>query len=172
MKREKEIFLDEIREQIDRSQSFIIANYDRLSAEQAYQFRREVQKTGGYFEVVRKRMFVQAANRLGMDFDIAHLPGHIGLVLGSEDAIQAAKTVLDFNKKEGDLFQLLGGYVDGQRASKEEVEQLARLPGKDQMRAQLLSLFTAPMSGIVGLFDSLVSSVVRCVDQRCRKEGG
>jgi large subunit ribosomal protein L10 len=170
VKREKKIFLEEIRQQVGNSESFLIANYERLSAEQSHQFRQRLREVGGYFEVVRKRLFVKAAEDLGISFDVSDFPGHVGLVLGMDDTIQAAKVVKDFNKGKGEPLRFLGGYVDGERVSKADVERLSTLPGKDQMRAQLLSLLVGPMTQFVGVCDSLLSSVVRCVDQRCQKE--
>ncbi len=122
MKREKQLLLDEMEEQIKQSGPFIVTNYEKLSAPMVYNFRREVEAVGGYYEVVRKRMFMLAVKRLGIEFDSAALPGHVGLVLGAKDPIEAAKLVQKFNKKEGEFFTFLGGYVVGKKTSKEDVQ--------------------------------------------------
>jgi len=171
VKREKELFLAEMQEQIQQSDSFIIANYEKMTANQAYQFRREIEKAGGFFEVVRKRMLLRALKDMGIEFNAEQLPGHVGIIVGAQDPIAATQVVLKFNKQEGDFYTLLGGFVDNQKLSKEDVNVLAKLPGKDQMRAQLLSVLTAPMSNCVGIIDSLLSSLPRCVDARAQNMG-
>ena len=169
MKREKQLLLDEMEEQIKQSGPFIVTNYEKLSAPKVYEFRREVESLGGYYEVVRKRMFMLAAKRLGIEFDSAALPGHVGLVLGAKDPIEAAKIVQKFNKKEGDVFTFLGGYVEGQKTSKEDVQKLASLPSKEQLQSQILALMEAPMSNLVGIMDSLLAGVVRCVEGKLQQ---
>jgi len=171
VKQEKQIFLDEIEQQLKSSEAFIVTGYEKLSAPAVYAFRRKLEKLGGTYEVVRKRMFMKAAARLGLEFDTQELPGHIGIVLGMEDSIEAAKAVVEFNKGlEADSFTLLAGFVDGQKTSKQDMSKLAALPNKQQMRAQLLALLQAPMANVVGIMDTMLSGIVRCVDGRMQNE--
>ena len=166
MRREKLLLLEEIKDQLQDSGSFVVTRYQGLTGSVAYSFRREIAKTGGYFEVVSKRMLIQAANQLNISFDIQQLSGHIGLVLNASDPMVAVKTVVDFAKKNEKSVQLVGAYLDGTVTSEEEVNVLATLPTKDQLRAELLGLFMAPATGVVGAMNALLTGVVRCVDSR------
>jgi len=159
-------------EQIQKSGSFIIAQYQNLTGARAYDFRREIAKTGGYFEVVRKRMLIEAVRRAGIEFDPEQLPGHIGLILGAKDALEATKIAMKFSERNEESLQLVAGFVEGQKANKEDVQRLATLPGKDQMRAELLGLLCAPASGVLGAMESLLSGVVHCMDSRAKEAQG
>jgi large subunit ribosomal protein L10 len=170
VKREKQLLLEEMKGQIQRSGTFIIAQYQKLTGDRAYAFRRELEKVGGYFEVVRKRMLLQATRQMGIEFEADQLPGHIGLVLGAQDAIGTTKIVMKFSEDNDGSFQLIGGYVEGQKATRDDVKKLATLPGKEQMRAELLGLFCAPASGVLGAMESLLSGVLYCVDSRAREQ--
>lgn len=172
MKREKQLLLDEMKEQIQQSGSFIIAKYQHLTGARAFEFRREIAKTGGYFEVVRKRMLLEAVRRVGIEFDPEQLPGHIGLILGAKDPLEATKVVMKFSGENEESFQLVGGFVEGQKANKEDVQRLATLPGKDQMRAEMLGLFCAPASGVLGVMEAIMSGVVHCIDSRANEREG
>ena len=156
--------------QIEQSGTFIITQYQKLTGDKAYAFRRELEKVGGYFEVVRKRMLLQATHQMGIEFDVDQLPGHIGLVLGAKDPLEATKIVMKFSQDNEEAFQLVGGYLDGQKTSADDVKKLATLPGKEQMRAELLGLFCAPASGVLGAMESLLSGVLYCVDSRAREQ--
>ncbi len=172
MKREKQLLLDEIQDHMKRSSSFIITQYDKLTAVKANEFRREVAKVGGNFEVVRKRVFVKAASDIGIQFDVDDLKGHIGLVFSSTDPIEATKAIIKYSDDNDKVFTLAGGYVDGQTVNSEDMKKLAQLPGKDQMRAQLLGLFEAPMAQTLSVMDALLTSVMHCMDNRSEKEQG
>ena len=61
MRSEKELLKSEIKDKIERFESFIIMQYNRFTANAANDFRREVGKIGGDVEVVRKRVLLKAA---------------------------------------------------------------------------------------------------------------
>lgn len=170
MKQEKELLLDEIQRQITGSGSFIITQYEKLTATKANEFRRELQKIGGSFEVVRKRVFLKAAERAGFRFGLDGMKGHIGIVLVSNDPIEAAKTILKYSDANEKSFSLTGGYVEGQIVSSQDMAQLASLPGKDQMRAELLGLLEAPLAQTLAVIDALLTSVLHCMDNRAGQE--
>jgi large subunit ribosomal protein L10 len=172
VKREKQVLLDEMKEQIQQSGSFIIAQYQHLNGARAHEFRREIAKVGGYFEVVRKRMLLEAVRLVGVEFDPKQLPGHIGLILGAKDPLEATKVIMKFSQGNEASFQLVGGFVEGQKATKEDVQRLATLPGKDQMRAELLGLFCAPASGVLGVMEALMAGIVHCMDSRANEIKG
>jgi large subunit ribosomal protein L10 len=166
VKQEKQLLLEEMKEQLRKSGSFVIAQYTNMTGDKAYEFRRALAQTGGYFEVVRKRMLIEAAKQIGIEFNAEELPGHIGLVLGASDTLEASKAVLKFSTANSDSLTLIAGYLDGQKASRDDVQRLATLPGKDQMRAELLGLFVAPMTGVLGVMNAVMSDVVSCIDSK------
>lgn len=161
-----------MKEQIQQSGSFIITQYQHLTGARAHEFRREIAKLGGYFEVVRKRMLIEAVRRVGIEFELDQLPGHVGVILGAKDPLEATKVVMKFSGGNEEALQLLAGFVEGQKASKEDVQRLATLPGKDQMRAELLGLLCAPASGVLGVMDAVMSGVVHCINSRANEGQG
>ena len=84
MKHEKQLLLDEIKSQISQSQSFLIAQYQKLSAIKANEFRRAMDKIGVNFEVVKKRVLLKAAENVGVKLSLDDLPGSIGLIMPKE----------------------------------------------------------------------------------------
>lgn len=171
MRNEKQLLLDEIKDQIDQFKSFVIMNYQGLGPNVAGSFRREVSASGGNYEVVRKRILIKAAQKAGIDLDIKDLPGHIGVVFSGTDPIQTTKMVFKFKKDTDNLVSVVGGRIDGQLYNAEEMDKLSLLPGKDEMRAQFLSVLEAPMSTTVRVMDAQLTSVLHCIENKCKQEG-
>jgi large subunit ribosomal protein L10 len=163
MKKEKQFLLDEIKNQIESSGSFITVQYTKVPANTANNFRREMEKIGNSFEVVKKRLFIKVLDTMGLKCDLSALPGHVGLVFARQDPIETTKAIVKFSKGNENSFALIGGRVDGQLIDVKDVERLSKLPSKDQMRAELLGLFEAPMAQTLSVMDGLVSSVVYCL---------
>jgi len=170
MRQDKQLLLDELQGQLTQFGSFVVMRYLSLSANKANEFRREVAKLGGNVEVMRKRVLIKAAGAAGVSLDLKELPGHIGLVYAAHDPIDMMKFVFKFSQDNDKKVEVIGGRFEGQLYNAVDVEKLSKLPGKNEMRAQLLSVFEAPMAQTLAVMDALLSSVVYCLDNKCKQE--
>lgn len=170
MRAEKQLLLDEIKDQIDQNDSFLIMQYSSLKADLAQSLREEIAKMGGFVEIVRKRILVKAAEDAGIDLSVKDLPGHIGIIFSGQDAIETTKATFQFAKDNGKVLEVLGGRFEGKLYGAADMEKLSQLPSMDQMRAQFLGLLEAPMSQTVGVMNSLLCSVLYCLEQKVQKE--
>lgn len=159
MRREKQLLLDDIRDKITASKGFILTRYGKMNPNLASQFRFNLHKTGGDFEVIRKRILLKAAEAAGLTLDRALLEGHIGVVFSSEDLLQTAKTVFKFKEDHEDILEVVGGRFEKQLYSAKDIEALSKLPSMPEMQAQLLGLFEAVPSQLLGVIDALLTSV-------------
>ncbi len=159
MRQEKQLLLDEIQELLKGSDTFLVTRYERLTAELAGNFRNRVRSSGGKFGVVRKRLLVKAAQAADVSLDEEMLAGHIGIVVAGEDPVATTKVVFEVGKETEQAVEVVGGQFQGATYTAKEIEAISKLPSLDEMRAQLLGLFTAPMSQTLGVMDALLSSV-------------
>jgi large subunit ribosomal protein L10 len=172
MRQEKQFLLDELQEKFEKHGSFVIASYENLKASVATDFRNTVAKTGGDFEVVRKRVFQKAAEDKGYQLDPKFLQGHVGVVFTGEDTIETLKAVIDFGKNNPNTLSVTGGQFDGTIYDAQQVAKLSKLPGKDQMRSELLGLFEAPMAQTLSVMEALLTSVMHCLENKIQAENG
>ncbi len=166
MRPEKELLLNEIKAKIDGSAAFVLASYSKMTPNLAAAFRSNIGKTGGSFEVVKKRVFLKAAEKAGFSLDRANLEGHVGVVFTPEDPVSTTKCVYDFRKENKGMLEVLGGRFEGAICSAQDIELISNLPSQDEMRAQLLGLFEAPMSQTLAVVDALLTSVIYCLDNK------
>lgn len=170
MRKEKQFLLDEVKEQIDEFKDFTIVKYSAVSANAMHGLRTDIAKLGGDVQMMRKRILIKAAAAAGVEIDHASLPGHIGLVYAGKDSIETTKVVFQFSKDSNEGLMVLGGRLDGKLYNATEVEALSKLPGKDEMRAQLLGLFEAPMSQTVSVMNALLTAVLYCMENKTKQE--
>lgn len=171
MRKEKQLLLDELKDLLGQYSSFVIVSYAGLTANNANQFRRDVAEQGGYVEVLRKRILLKAAEASGIQLDLSALPGHIGLVFAGKDPIETTKLVFKFSQETNKSMGVVGGRFDGQLYNAAQMEMLSKLPGKNEMRAQLLATLEAPLSQTLAVMDALLTSVCHCLDNKSKKEG-
>lgn len=170
MRKEKQLLLNEVKDQIEKYSSFVVMQNVGMSANKANEFRREVAKMGGNVEVMRKRMLVKAAQAAGVTLDVKDMPGHIGLVYTGKEPFEVTKFVFKFSQDNDKTIKVVGGRLEGKVYNGEDVEKLSKLPSKDEMRAELLSVFEAPMAQTLAVMDALLASVVYCLDNKSKLE--
>jgi large subunit ribosomal protein L10 len=167
MRKEKQLLLNEIKDKIDGSTAMIVTSYDKLEPNKSWHLRDILAKQGSIFEVVRKRVFLKAAEKAGVKIDEATLPGHIGIVfVSSPDAMLSAKAVIKFSEENANLLKVVCGQIDGKIMPGAEVEVLAKLPGMDEMRAIMLGLFTTPMSQMLSVLEAVVAERSSVIEKK------
>lgn len=169
MRAEKQFLLDEIKEKIEKSNGFIVARYQGFGAGKSREFRDSIAEIGGEFEVVKKRVFIKAANALGIEFDDGTFEGHVGVLFAHEDASGLAKKAVKYGEQNADAISVLAGHMDGQLMSAEEVIAVAKLPSLNELRAQIVGLLQAPLSQTVGAMNAVLTSVLHCLEEKSKK---
>ncbi|HSX10548.1 MAG TPA: 50S ribosomal protein L10 [Chlamydiales bacterium] len=167
MRKEKELLLNEIKDKIDASTAMIVTRYDKLEPNTSWKLRELLGKSGGLFEVVRKRVFLKAAEKAGVQIDETLLGGHIGVVFVTQpDAMVPTKAVIKFSEENANLLQVVCGQIDGKIVPGAEVEALSKLPGMDEMRAIFLGLLTSPMSQMLSVMEAVVAEPLSLMKQK------
>jgi large subunit ribosomal protein L10 len=158
MRAEKKLLLDEIKDKINESTALIVTRYDKLSPNGSWALRGELGKLGCEYEVVRKRVFLKAAELAGIHMDASLLVGHIGVAFVPEsEAVASAKALLKYSEDNAQAIQFLVGKIEGKIIPGAEVETLAKLPGLNDLRAQFLALLVAPMSQVLSVFEAAMA---------------
>ena len=100
MRKEKQLLLDEIKEKIDASPSFILMNYEKMSANVANDFRAVLDKAKGEFEVISKRILLKAFETASIGVNGTMLEAFSNML-----SLQAAICVCEkkFSRKLADL---------------------------------------------------------------------
>lgn len=167
MRKEKQLLLNEIKEKIDGSTAMIITRYEKLTPNTSWQLRDLLAKSGGHYEVVRKQVFMKAAEKSGIAIDETMLEGHVGVVfINQPDAMPSTKIIYKFSEENGKILGVICGQIEGKIVPGAELEMLSKLPGIDEMRATLLGLFTSPMSQMLAVLEAVMAEPLSMISQK------
>lgn len=145
----KEAQVAELKELLLGRSSVVLTNYAGMKVAEMYELRREFDKIGAGYRVVKNTLARLAIQGTEYEFLGKSLTGTIGVVFG-DDPVATAKVLTEFTKKNQRLSVKLG-FLGGKPLQAGALEALSRLPGKDQLRAQLLSTMKAPAQQFVGV---------------------
>lgn len=170
MREEKQLLLDEIKEKIEGATGFVALSYKNFTSARAREFRDKVAGMGGEFEIVRKRVFIKAAETMGIPFNVKAMTGHVGVIFAhNDDATVLIKGAVKFGEDNDSAVTVLAGHIDGAICTAEDVEAIAKLPGINELRAQFLGLIEAPMAQNAQVIQAVLASVLYCFEEKSKQ---
>ena len=137
-KSEKERVIAELTERLRVSQTLIVADYRGLTMPEIDGLRGELLKHGARFSVVKNTLTRRAAEAAGADAVLAMLEGPtaIAFLESDGDPVAVAKALSDAARTTK-ILVIRGGVLDGKAISADDVDNLAKLPPTDVLRAQV-----------------------------------
>ncbi len=160
-KSQKTELIAEVAAKAKDSKALVFANFKGVSVKDITTLRRSLRETGSSWQVLKKTLLNRALDEVGVKVDARSLDGQVGVAFSS-DEVAAAKTIADFLKanKESTL-SIVGGSLGSEALSVEAVKALAKLPSRDELRAQLVGTLQAPISGFVRTLSGNLTGLVR-----------
>lgn len=144
---QKHELVEQIKEKIQNSKSFVILDYKGLTVAQDTEFRAEFRKNGVDYKVLKNTLVKKALNELGYtEFDEA-LNGPSAFAFGMEDAVAPAKVAAE-GCKNYKTMQIKCGMFDQKFADASVVDAMSKVPNRETLLAMLVSVLSAPMRGL------------------------
>jgi large subunit ribosomal protein L10 len=141
---EKEAVISEVTGLAAQAQTLVMAEYRGITVADMIKLRANARNNGGSLSVLKNTLARRAV--AGSAFEIVADQMTGPLIYGfSVDAVAAAKVVADF-AKTNDKLVIRGGALAGKALDVNGVKQLASIPTKPVLLAQLCGLLMSPIS--------------------------
>ncbi len=141
---EKESVIRDVSELASKAQTLVIAEYRGVTVADMTKFRSSARSNGVSLNVLKNTLARRAVK--GSAFEVVSDQMTGPLVYGfSTDAVAAAKVVAEFSKINTKLV-IRGGAYDGKALDVDGVKQLASIPSREVLLAQLLGLMQSPIA--------------------------
>jgi large subunit ribosomal protein L10 len=168
---EKVVFLEKLTDRFGRAPIAVLTDYRGLNVAQITELRRKVRAVDGEY-LVAKNNLTRLAVKDGVAGALeAMLKGPTGIAFGFSDAVALAKVVSAF-AKENEKLQVKGAVFEGEVLAGARVAQIAAMPGRDELRAQLLALMITPATQLVRVLAAPGQALVQVLDARRRQQEG
>ena len=170
---EKDLQIGEIKSRFDKMTAAVLLDFKGMTVESATKLRAEFRKAGVEYKVVKNTLVKHAIKGTGYGGKLDKaLVGMTGIAWSYEDPSAAAKIVKAF-RKEDEKLKVKAGLIDGSILDANAVEnQLATMPGKDELRASLLATLQAPLQQFVALLQAPTQNLVYALAAKERQLNG
>jgi large subunit ribosomal protein L10 len=146
---EKAAVVTDVSAQAARSQTLAMAEYRGMTVAHLDALRRQARDKGVYLHVLKNTLARRAV--AGTPFEAGQAAMVGPLIYGfSEDPVAAAKVIADFAKGNDKLVIKAGVYA-GRALDVDGVKQLASIPSREVLIAQVAGLLKSPIQRLAGV---------------------
>jgi large subunit ribosomal protein L10 len=146
-------------EKLKSAKSAVLTDYRGLTVSQVQDLRARFRGAGVEYRVVKNTLARRAVKDAGRDDALRELfVGPVAVAFGYEDDPGAAvRLINDFTRATRLKLDIKGGLIDGRVLPAADVQQIADLPPRDVLVAQLLGTLQQP----IGQLASAVQAPIR-----------
>ncbi len=164
MKREdKARVIEELAAKLKDS-AVVLVDYKGINVAQSTQLRARSRGSGVDFVVAKNTLTKRAADQAGVEGLDDLLVGPTAIAF-SEDPVVGAKLMAEF-ADQVESFVLKGGLLEGGRVLDDAgVVALSRLPGREQLIAQVVGGIGSPLTSFVTVLNNTVQGLVVALGQ-------
>lgn len=154
----KELMMDQLRTDLADSRSMLILDFKGLDAVSEHQFRSDLRKKSIRVRTLKNTLARRIFNEIGVDGLSKYLEGPSVLVWGGTGVAELAKEISGQVKKLKKP-AIKGGAVDGVVIGPEQVEDITKLPSREELIGRVAAMAIAPAQRVIALANAPIGSL-------------
>ena len=150
----KKPIVDEISANIKDAQSVVLVDYRGLTVDEDTKLRKELRENNITYKVY-KNTFMNFAFK-GTDFEglAPYLEGPSAIAISTEDATAPARVLAKF-AKTAQALEIKGGVVEGTVYDAKGIEQIAKVPSREELLSKMLGSLKSPISNFARVLNQI-----------------
>ena len=142
---QKQVVVNEIKEQLNGATSILLVDYRGLTVDQDTQLRKELREAGVVYKVYKNTMVNFAVQGTEFESITAHLEGPTAIAISYADAT-AGPRVLAKVAKANEKLEFKGGVVEGQYYDAKGMLAIGNIAPREELLGRLLGSFKSPIA--------------------------
>jgi large subunit ribosomal protein L10 len=141
-------------EKLKQAKVAVLTDYRGLTVGQIQELRGKLRAGDVEYRVVKNTLARRAAEAAGHGALESELKGPVAIAFGYSDLSAPSKLINEFVRTTRLKLEVVGGLVEGRVFSPDQVKQLADLPSRESLIAQLLGTLQSPVAQLVGIMQT------------------
>lgn len=157
---DKKAIVAEVAQQASLALSAVVADYRGLTVNQMSSLRKQARDLGVYLKVVRNNLAKIAFTDTQFECMNDALSGPLILAFSKEELGAAAKLFKNF-MKDNKTLKVKNLAIEGELFGADKLEEISKLPSKNEAISTLCSVLQAPVTKVVRTFNEIPAQTVR-----------
>jgi len=160
LKREEKVaIISELNDSFSKSKFSVVADYRGLSVAQMQKIRIELRKVDSEIRVAKNTLLRRAVAETDSDVLSDDFTGTTAVVMAYDDPVGPAKALAKF-ADDHDKFIIRSAVLEGEKLGPAELKALSKLPSKEVLLSQLLSVLNGVPTGLVQVLSGVPRTFV------------
>ncbi|MEN8154889.1 MAG: 50S ribosomal protein L10 [Acidobacteriota bacterium] len=129
---------------IFNSNGVYLIDYRGLSVPEIEDLRTKIKTSDAEFKIIKNRLAIKYFEKEKKEFGRDVFNGPTAVAYSDEKFVEVAKIVVDF-EKDTKKIKIKSGFIENKFVTIDEIKNVAKLPGKDQLMAQLAFSIAHPL---------------------------
>ena len=161
--------LELLAEKFSRAKAVYFTDYLGLKVSEITELRSSFYDSGVEYLVAKNTILKLAAQKNKIQGLEGLFSGSTAIAISYDEPISPAKVIKDFNK-ENDLPSVKGILFDGDVLPGSDLERLAKMPSKEEMLSQLISMLHSPVQKFVSTISSPMQNMLGVISNLKEKK--
>jgi len=141
-------------EKLKNARVAVLTDYRGLTVSQMQELRGKLRTGNVEYRVVKNTLARRAADAAGYPALESQLKGPVAIAFGNDDLSLPPRLINEFVRATRLKLEVVGGLVEGRVFNRDQVRQLADLPSREVLLAQLLGTLQSPVGQLVGIMQT------------------
>lgn len=137
----------------------VLSDYCGLNVQEMSDLRGMLRNADVELHVVKNTLARRAVESTHLEPLSAHVKGPTAIALTIDDAVGMAKVLADYTKREPKL-AIRVGIMEGRVLTSQQLAQVAELPPREVLLAQMFGAMQNPLSGLVGVLHGVLRQLL------------
>jgi large subunit ribosomal protein L10 len=146
--------VDLLIEKLKKAKVAVLTDYRGLKVNQIQELRGKLRTANVEYRVVKNTLARRAAESAGYKALESELKGPIAIAFGYDDLSLPPRLINEFVRSTRLKVEIVGGLVEGRVFDRDQIKQLADLPSREVLLAQLLGTLQSPVAQLVGIMQT------------------
>jgi len=156
---------DELDKALEGAASVFLVDFGRIKVANDVELRKSLAKAGIFYRVAKNTLIKRALHKAGITALDSLLKNPSAILVGSaEDPVAPARAIVEFQKAHAGFLDSKITWIDGDTFPGKQIVDVAKMPGKRELQAQVVQLFLSPGSTLVGLIKGPGSKIAGQVE--------
>jgi large subunit ribosomal protein L10 len=156
--------VNEIKADLSATDVYYFVDFRGLTFAEATDLRARLAKADASLKVVKNTLAKIAAAQAGVEGLTEYLQGPTAIAYCHGDPVRVAKTIQDFIREKKKA-SIRGGKLQRSLLDPTGVENLATLPGRDQLLAQVVGGIASPLTGLLNVLNGPMRGLMTVLSQ-------
>ena len=147
-------------EKLKKAKVAVLTDYRGLTVSQLQELRGKLRTGDVEYRVIKNTLARRAAEAAGVPELQSELEGPVAIAFGYEDLAAPSKLINEWLRATRLKLDVKGGLVEGRVFSPDQVKQLADLPSREILIAQLMGTLQSPVAQLVGIMQTPLQTLL------------